>query len=363
MRILYVSAEGRLSGAEHSLLLLLRHTRHWVEPVVACPASSDLLTRCGEKNIACEELPPASGTGALSKRWCLIAACHLRHIIRRVRPDIVHANNFHAMAVASLSRGIGASRFLWHARDYPRSGLLGRWCETTAHGIIAVSQSIRWRLAELGVRDEKIDVVYNGTDLAANEPLDSSTSGLQFTFACVGQIVRWKNQGGFLEAARIVHEQLPSARFLLVGSNVFQRSDPYEAELKNTIAVHGMSYVEQIDWQQDMESIWRRTDCLVHTALNEPFGRVLIEAMAHGRPVIAYDSGGPAEIVKHDRTGLLVPFGNTVDLSDAMMRLARDRDLAASMGRTGRKRVRDEFGAARAAEGVMSVYRQILKGK
>jgi len=360
MRVLYVNYEGRMAGAEHSLMFLLRHLRDRVNVTVAAPEGSDLLRWCKEEGFVCESLPASGRGNVLSKRRCFQTLLCIRRIAKRVRPDIIHANNFHAMAVTSLSCGLGESRLVWHARDLPRQGNLTRWCIRRAKRIIAVSKAVKHRLVELGARNEKIDVVYNGVDpitpIVSN--MEADYSGL--TFSCVGQIIRWKNQEAFLDAADIVHRQYPKARFLLVGSNVFGRRDSYEAQLRRRIESQ-CSYVQNIGWQKDMNPIWRMTDCLVHTARMEPFGRVLIEAMAHGRPVVAFVSGGPAEIVEDGKTGFLVPFGDVQGLSEAMLRIARNGDLATSMGQAAGLRVQEHFGADKTAEGVMDVYRNVLE--
>jgi glycosyltransferase involved in cell wall biosynthesis len=227
--------------------------------------------------------------------------------------------------------------------------------------IIAVSNSIKSALAELGASAEKIDVVYNGIDPLVQKRSSVAGRNGHFTFACVGQIVRWKNQEAFLKAAEIVHMRLPGARFLLVGSDVFDRRDSYEAKLKAMTESKRMSYVQCVGWQKDMEPIWRQTDCLVHTAHMEPFGRVLIEAMAHSRPVVAFASGGPSEIVTDGETGLLIPFDDVKALSKAMLRIASDQGLAEALGQAGRQRAQEYFRADRTAERVMAVYRRILE--
>jgi len=366
MKILHVSHEGRLAGAERSLLLLLRHLRGRVESVVTCPAGSDLADICREQGVACESLPVVSRGHALSLWKCLRATRSLRRIVRRVNPDIIHANNIHAMAIASLSRGLCGSRLIWHVRDVPKPGFVTRWCAKRADRLIAVSNAVKGRLMELNVNEQKIDMVYNGVDMpTVNMPSiesdDGPNRGDSFTFACVGQIVRWKNQEDFLKAAEIVHRQFPEAKFLLVGSDVFKRRDSYQARLRDMIESRRISYVQCIGWQKDMEPIWRRTDCLVHTANMEPFGRVVIEAMAHGRPVVAYACGGPAEIVDDGRFGLLVPFGDVDALAAAMLRIAREGGLAEAMGQAASQRVRECFGADKTAEGVMTVYQKLLE--
>lgn len=350
-----------MAGAEQSLLLLLRHLRGRVELVVACPAGSDLLERCRAEGVACRELPALGCGNAVSKLRCLRMAQCLRPVVKRVRPNIIHANNFHAMAIASFSRGLYGSGLIWHARDLPKQNLLARWCIARATRIVAVSKAIRNRLVGIGASGGKIDVVYNGIDPLAQQPPSAPGSNGHFTFACIGQIVKWKNQEAFIKAAQIVHRQLPGARFLLVGSDVFDRRDSYEVQIKAMIESKPMAYVQCIDWQKDMQPIWRQMDCLVHTAHMEPFGRVLIEAMAHGRPVVAFDCGGPAEIVANGKTGLLVPFGDVDALSNAMLRVAHDSAYAATIGQAAKRRVEDCFCADTTADGVMACYQKVFK--
>ena len=363
MRVLYVSFAGRMAGAEHSLMLLLRSPRSQIEQFVACPVGSELLKRCKDDGIACHELPPLGTGSTLSKLRCFRAASCLRRITKRIQPNIIHANNIHAMAISSVLHRTGGSRLIWHARDLPRRRrLLDAWCMARAERIVAVSNSVKDRLVEIGGNDEKIDVVHNGVDAVDDIMPVSKAGASNFTFACVGQIVRWKNQKAFLEAAELVHQKLTHARFLLVGSDLFDRRDSYEAELRALIKSRQMSYVERIGWQTDMKAIWQQVDCLVHTAMMEPFGRVLIEAMARGKPVVAFASGGPTEIVADGCTGLLVPFGDVQGLSKAMLRMASEPGLATTMGVNAKRCVLTEFSSDRAADGVMAVYRKVLEG-
>ncbi len=265
------------------------------------------------------------------------------------------------MAICSVARGAGGSKLVWHARDLPRKRLVERWCGGRAHRIIAVSHAVKDLLLTSGSDEEKVDVVYNGVDPPA-EPMPVAGSNDCFTFANVGQLVEWKNQEDFLAAAELVHARLPRTRFLLVGSNVFDRNGRYESKLKARIKTRQMSYVQPMGWKTDMKPVWEQTDCLVHTALREPFGRVLIEAMAHGRPVVAFASGGPAEVVADGRTGLLAPFGDVRTLSEAMLRVAQEPGLAAAMGRAARRRADEHFSARCTADAVMSVYNKVLNG-
>jgi glycosyltransferase involved in cell wall biosynthesis len=94
----------------------------------------------------------------------------------------------------------------------------------------------------------------------------------------------------------------------------------------------------------------------------EPFGRVLIEAMAASKPVVATDAGAAREIIADGVQGVLVSPGDAQALARALIRILSDPALAATMGRSGRATVQDRFTAQQYAEGVQAVYRELLQG-
>jgi glycosyltransferase involved in cell wall biosynthesis len=101
-------------------------------------------------------------------------------------------------------------------------------------------------------------------------------------------------------------------------------------------------------------------DLLVHTAHAEPFGRVLIEAMAAGRPVVAYRDGGVPEVVADGETAILAAPGQISELARATSRLVADRAARVQMGKAGQERARRLFGADVMARRVEAVYHEIL---
>ena len=102
-------------------------------------------------------------------------------------------------------------------------------------------------------------------------------------------------------------------------------------------------------------------DVVVHASVEpEPFGRVIAEAMAMRRPVIASDEGGPREIIEHGRTGLLFPRGNEVALADRVVSLLRDRAEAARLAEAGLAEVKRRFSAGQHARLIEEEYRRVL---
>jgi glycosyltransferase involved in cell wall biosynthesis len=173
--------------------------------------------------------------------------------------------------------------------------------------------------------------------------------------------VPWKNQTGFIEAASRLARELPEARFLLVGDDIFGRDSRYKNDLldriKNSPIAEKVSF---LGWQKQMECVWPKIDCLVHTAEREPFGRVVIEAMAHKVPVIAADRCGPAEIIRNGRTGILFEPGDVEQLTEAMLKIARDRTFAAAIAQGAERQVLSNFTADKTAAGIEQIYARVL---
>jgi glycosyltransferase involved in cell wall biosynthesis len=114
-----------------------------------------------------------------------------------------------------------------------------------------------------------------------------------------------------------------------------------------------------LGFRSDVSALMAACDIIVLPAPAEPFGLVLIEAMALGKPVIAAAAGGPLEIVADGETGLLFEPGNAGSLAGAMGRLLADPDLRRRMGIAGRRRYAQKFTARRMAEKMQEVYQGV----
>ena len=236
--------------------------------------------------------------------------------------------------------------------------------------MIAVSHAVENALIKTGVNPEKVKVVYNGVDNTYFNQSDESgdlfsTPGSckqdSIVFAHVGQFVPWKNHIAFLKAAFYVASSLPSARFVLVGDDIFGRDSAYKSSLLSY--AEDSTIVEKVNfwgWQENMDEVWPKVNCLVHTPNREPFGRVIIEAMAHKIPVIAVDSCGPSEIIQNGKTGILVQPNDIEELSEAMLKIAQDTQFANKLATAGYEHVISNFTADKTAAQMREIYREVL---
>ncbi len=370
MRLLYVNTQARIAGAENSLLLLIAHLKSRHAVGVACP-SGPLATATRRCNCRWHDVPHSRRTFAMRPILWLRLSIRVWRIVKAESIDIVHANNRSAVIICLLAACLTRARLVWHARDAVRRPLVERLCGRLARLVIAVSHSMQSDLVSIGIPPCRIRLVYNGLDFKQATALARrrrrSKQGAESTdealvFANVGQFVPWKNQVLFLAAAGKVLQETKSAQFWLVGEDVFGRNRPYVQFLIDYVKTHGLSkHVQFMGWQKDMSHFWAKVGCLVHTAVKEPFGRVIIEAMAAGAPVIAADSWGPGEIIEDEVTGLLTPPENVDALAEAMLRFVRERSvLGPRLAAQARQAVKSRFDARKTAECVERAYAEVM---
>lgn len=284
--------------------------------------------------------------------------------------DLVHLNN----TLASQLDGLLAARILRvpciaHARGFQKSGRLVRRMIGGVARHIAISRAVKENLLEIGVPEERVSLIHDAVDVEEfAEPRDTESVRQELgiptaavTFGMLGRIVEWKGVREFVSAAVRVLEADPDAYALIVGDE----SDGEPSYFREVRRLAGNSpFGDRIiftGYRADVPAVMQTLDVVVHTSVApEPFGLVVAEAMAAGKPVVAADHGGPVDIVVHGETGYLVNPRDTEALARTIERLLQNPGLAREMGRRGRRRARKHFGTERYAREVADVYREVL---
>ncbi|MHC4737941.1 MAG: glycosyltransferase family 4 protein, partial [Planctomycetota bacterium] len=165
----------------------------------------------------------------------------------------------------------------------------------------------------------------------------------------------------FIKAAERFLQDGQKARFILIGDDIFGRNCSYKKELINRVKTSPfVPDIKIIGWQDNLASYWPWIDYLVHTADTEPFGRVIIEAMVHGVPIIAAAGCGPVEIITNHKTGLLFAPDDIEKLLWAMKTISQDRELAHNLAINARQYVVSNFEARKTAERISKVYEELI---
>jgi glycosyltransferase involved in cell wall biosynthesis len=176
----------------------------------------------------------------------------------------------------------------------------------------------------------------------------------------VGRLDHWKGQDVFLRAARHVATRSPSVRFAVVGGAIIGTEGSIPDDLRRLAAELGLAdRVHFAGHQDDVYPWFDALDVVVHASVAEPFGLVIVEAMALGKPVVATRVAGPTEIVEDGTSGLLVPPGDPRPTAAAIMQLLEDPELAERLGEQARQRAH-AFSEERMGREFAALIRHVL---
>jgi glycosyltransferase involved in cell wall biosynthesis len=197
----------------------------------------------------------------------------------------------------------------------------------------AISRSTRDDLVVRGVAPGRVHVVEPGVDTAWFHPDPAEPRDAVPTFLYVGRLKRYKGVDTAIRAFARVRPSHPAARFDIAGQGDDRsRLERLVTELGLGASVRFLGYVPEAA----KRSLLRRAWATVFPSPKEGWGITNAEAAACGTPAVAADSPGLRDSVRHDETGLLVPFGDVNALGSALERLAGDPALVARLGRGGR---------------------------
>lgn len=380
--VLYLDHTAKMGGGEVALLGLvtaLDPTRY--TPVVALASEGPLVGKLQEAGVEVHVLPLSSSVvdtrkEAVGLRSVLrlgqigqVAgyAARVARLARTRGVDLIHTNSLKADFYGGLAGRMARIPTLWHVRDRIEGGYLPRPAAAAFRAlarlvpqcVVANSQSTLDCLR--APRSSRFAVVHDGCDPDRYDAPSEAFSTDEPVVALIGRIAPWKGQHVFVDAAASVRASFPRARFWIVGAPLFGEHD-YEAAVRAQVERLGLGErVEFLGFRDDVTAVLAQTDVVVHASTHgEPFGQVVIEGMAAGKPVVATDGGALPEIVENGRTGLLVPMGDAAAMAGAICRLLEDPARARAMGLAGRQRVRDNFTIQQTACKMQAVYDRML---
>lgn len=377
MRIVFVEHSSIESGGQHSLLELMQSLSDRHDVQLLCP-EGPLAETMRARGFAVHVIPDSQLTFRLhrvdtarevTRAFVARAAVH-RHV-RRLRPDIVHANSLRA---GLLVIGPDRARVVVHCRDLLPPGLLS---DAVRHAVllgsaqtIAVSRAAAARLAGPQWRSRRVSVVDNPVDTQRFDPTRWPTNAARETLGVAGspvlglvaQITPWKGQTRAVRVLARLRKEHPEAQLLIVGEAKFvtrstRFDNPgYERDVRALVKDLGLDdAVHFLGERDDIERVIAALDVLLVPSTEEPFGRTVIEAMAMGVPVVATSAGGPEEILRADHDGVALDPDDT----DAWAAAA---SMLATIDRRNDSRAYaiERFNPDRHAAAIISIYERVL---
>jgi glycosyltransferase involved in cell wall biosynthesis len=400
VRIVFLNPSGELGGAETALLDLLAALAEarptWRLQLVAS-AEGPLLQRAAVLGIPSVALKfPRSlarlgewgGRGSAISRVrfgtaiCRAAipavyyASRLRRHLSHLRPDIVHTNGFKMHLLGAWCRPRSA-KLLWHLHDYPDTrAFTAKMLRAQAHRcdqVLTNSESVAARTRRLLGAAVPVQTLYNSVDLERFHPvgpaldLDARAELVPLApggirIGLVGTFARWKGHDVFLEALSRLRSAVP-VRGYIVGGPIYETdaSQFSQRELRDVAASLGLKdSVGFTGYVDDVAAALRALDIVVHASVEpEPFGLVIAEAMACGRPIVVSRAGGAAEIARGG--ALFYQPGNAGELADRLSQLIADRALRASLAKEGREEAVRAFGRPQLCHTLIPIYEALAQ--
>lgn len=295
---------------------------------------------------------------ATTQRWA--------RIFQQIKPTLIHANGFELSRSFALAAGILGIPYITHVR-FPVGADGARW---TLRGLPKPAafifnshamKEVLWPNLSSLAPHSRAFVAHNAVDLEDFTPAPWPDSPV-LRVGIIANFAPFKRHEDFLRMAAEMIKARQNLEFWIVGEDT-QGTGRKEAleQLARDLKVD--SYVRFLGHRSDIPDILRQLHVLVVPSAFEPFGRVVIEAMACGRPVIGSRDGGIPEIIEAGKTGYLVPVGDCHGFAQATLDVISDRNKWAIMSHQACGAARDRFSVTAHVKQITGIYQEIIDPK
>lgn len=341
-RVLLVDSVGEIDGGTQMMLdeIIHRADPARVSFTIACLKDGSWAKRLAEEGFSVHVMERT--------RWrdvgnVVKVARQLKDIIRRERIELVHGNENSTMLYASLAGRWARVPVVWNIYDPLTGPSLKRRISSKLLALLRPSWIIFGTIVASGGvprgRSTPTSTILPGIDLARHGEADGARARAQLGIAAdapvvatFGRVDYFKSQLDFVQAMAGVAEANPGVRGVLCG---WEGESEYSRVLRRTRTELGLDEIITITGfvaDAVKDDIMAAADVVVHLARREPFGLVVIEAMAAGKPVVAADAAGPRSLIDDGVTGVLVPIGDLPSITAAINRLLADPAERARLG-------------------------------
>ena len=387
LNILYIAHERKLGGATISLLALIDemirrgHEVKVVVPTKKCPLALELKKR----NIciipvffAWWQMPSDWNVifKLLFKALYILEKVQVYYVWKKVRAckvDIIHTNSSVTDFGARLAGKLDV-KHVWHVRefgdtDYNLEYIKGKrktweYMNDNSDRIVFISHSLQDYFKEYA-SNKKRQVIYNGISREYLYERNYQDKKTKVTFLIAGNLNRNKRQMLVLQAANeLIERGIFDFKVLIAGaSSSMKDSQIYEEELKQYIKEKLPENVQMLGKVEDMRQLRTNADVEIVPSNREAFGRVTIEAMFGGMPVIGSDSGANVELIQDEVNGVIFENGNYHDLAEKMLLFINDQSKISEMGKHAYEYAKNNFTAERNASEIEQLYYELVGAK
>jgi len=359
-----------LNGGEHSMLATLSRVRKaGFLPSVAAPPNGPLTEKLRSMDV--KVVPFLTQDGNKKRLSQGVLRDRLASILKDHRPDLLHANSLATGRLAGPVANDLKIRSIAHLRDIIKLSTQAVSDLNLNTRLIAVSNATYSFHVKQGLNAQKTFVAYNGVDLNQFRPRPATgylheELGLPndaILIGAIGQIGIRKGLDLLSSAAVSLADRLPKAHYVVVGKRWSDKEESrrFEADLQavNDGTLAGRFHLVGV--RTDVDKLLNELTLLVHSARQEPLGRVLLEAASAGVAIVATDVGGTKEIFPTEcGAATLVPPNNATPLADAIYELVKKNDRQAKLAVAARRRAEKTFDIELTTARLIEHYRQVI---
>lgn len=370
-RILYTNGTTYIGGAEVSLLNLLKRLNGGsFIPIAAIPSKEGPFA---EKLRAMGIDIRAISLMEFSRYKCfsfLAAVFRLVSLIKKEGVDLVHANSIYTAEQSFFAAKLAGVPCICHVRDLVPilgAGKARSFVFRHMNRLIAISNAVKTDLTEkLNIPERNIARIYNGVDARKFSPGVSGEAfrrefglGSKKLIGIIGRLSPEKGHESFLKAtARLISDR-DDIRIVIVGSSDLGPKD-YREKLESLAAHLGVGdKVYFTGFRDDLPRIMAALDVVAVPSAAEPFGRVIIEAMAMEKPVVAFNTGAAPEILSRD-CGIIIGPQDSKGFIEAIFGLLADAARRKRLGSEGRRIVLEKFSIEKNTLEIEGLYKKLL---
>lgn len=381
MKILFLDQSGKLGGAELCLIDIAKPYRN--HSLVGLFADGDFRNLLQQNQIPVEVL--TTQAIQIRKQSSLLQAVgslgQLVPLIQRVvriaaEYDLIYANTQKALVVGAIASFFTRRPLVYHLHDilspehFSQTNLQVAitLANRAASLVIANSQASKEAFLQAGGRAEIVEVVYNGFEVKNYQSCAADTKQLrehlggerQYLIGHFSRLAPWKGQHILIAA---LTQCPPNVTAMFVGDALFGEQD-YVQELHRQVRTLGLeNRVKFLGFRTDIPQLMAACDLVAHTSIApEPFGRVIVEGMLCGRPVVVAKAGGAVELVEHGMSGFLVTPGVPQELAQVISSCIQEGERTATIANYGRTVASQRFDVTSINQQIDQLLQSVLRG-
>lgn len=387
LSIIYIGHERKLGGASLCLITMAKemkergHSVSVVLPFRGCPVAKALIKEGIKVHYVFFGwwMKPLYWGRIMSLCFCAlyemewVAVRRLEKIIKKEKPDIIHSNS----SVIDVGCRVALKcdvPHVWHFRefgdkDYRLTFISGReksvqFINSSQSDNIFISESLRKYYSELS-ETKKNRVIYDGVSEKYCNYIKENKKNSRLVFLVAGNFQKNKRQDVVAEAVKILKKRKINNYRVLMAGGIASTTDSkrYAKKLKKYIEREALDCIEIIGYVEDMNSLRRKVDVEIVPSAMEAFGRVTVEAMLSGNPVLASDTGANQELIKANATGWFFREGDAKELAGKMEYIIRNQGMVSIMGERAYREAKEKYLSRRNTEEIEHLYFTIVNGK